>query len=109
MFGRVKGISWSQEKIVFLIAIALFGVFSVSLNGFLSPGNLVTLVRSVSTLGILGVGMAVLVIGGGIDLAIVSIYAMSAAWTFSTLPTAARPCRSRGLLLAICLLSWPAC
>jgi ribose transport system permease protein len=78
----MKGVSWTQEKIVFLIAIALFCAFSVFLKGFLSPGNLVTLVRSVSTLGILGVGMAILVIGRGIDLAIVAIYAMSAAWTF---------------------------
>ena len=60
----------------------MFCIFSVFLRGFLSPGNLITLVRSVSNLGILGVGMAILVIGGGIDLAIVAIYAMSAAWTF---------------------------
>jgi ribose transport system permease protein len=77
----MKSVSWSQEKIVLLIAVALFCIFSVFLRGFLSPGNLITLVRGVSTLGILGVGMAILVIGGGIDLAIVAIYAMSAAWT----------------------------
>src|SRR6202521_734634 len=77
----MKRVSWSQEKIVLLIAVVLFCIFSVFLRGFLSPGNIVTLVRSVSTLGILGVGMAILVIGGGIDLAIVAIYAMSAAWT----------------------------
>ena len=64
-----------------LIAIVLFCVFSFFLKGFLSPGNLLTLVRSVSTLGILGVGMAIVVIGRGIDLTIVTIYAMSAAWT----------------------------
>src|SRR4029077_18626895 len=77
----MKGVSWNQEKIVLLIAIALFCVFSIFLKGFISPGNLIALVRGVSTLGILGVGMAILVIGGGIDLAIVAIYAMSAAWT----------------------------
>jgi ribose transport system permease protein len=71
----------SQEKIVFLIAIALFCIFSFFLKGFLSSGNLITLVRSVATLGILGVGMALIVIGRGIDLTIVAIYAMSAAWT----------------------------
>ena len=81
VFGRLRRISLTQEKIVFLIVIALFCVFSLSLKGFVSPGNLLTLVRSVATLGILGVGMAVLVIGRGIDLAIVAIYAMSAAWT----------------------------
>jgi ribose transport system permease protein len=74
-------VALNQEKIVLLIAFALFCVFSFFLRGFLSPGNLLTLLRSVSTLGILGVGMALVVIGRGIDLSIVAIYAMSAAWT----------------------------
>jgi ribose transport system permease protein len=81
MFGRIRGLAVSQEKIVFLTAIALFIVFSVFLKGFLTSGNLITLVRGVSTLGILGVGMAIVVIGRGVDLTIVAIYAMSAAWT----------------------------
>ncbi len=75
-------ISLNQEKIVFLIAVVLFCVFAVSLSGFTSTGNLISLVRSVSTLGILGVGMAILIVGRGIDLAMVAIYAMSAGWTF---------------------------
>jgi ribose transport system permease protein len=75
-------VALTQEKIVLLIALVLFCIFSFALNGFLSSGNLLTLVRSVSTLGILGVGMAVVVIGRGIDLTIVTIYAMSAAWMF---------------------------
>jgi ribose transport system permease protein len=74
-------VALNQEKIVLLIAFALFCVFSFFLRGFLSPGNLLTLLRSVSTLGILGVGMALVVIGREIDLSIVAIYAMSAAWT----------------------------
>ena len=72
-----------------LIALALFCIFSFALNGFLSSGNLLTLVRSVSTFGILGVGMAIVVIGRGIDLTIVTIYAMSAAWTFHLANTGA--------------------
>ena len=79
----------NQEKIVLLIAFALFCVFSFFLRGFLSPGNLLTLLRSVSTLGILGVGMALVVIGRGIDLSIVAIYAMSAAWTLHLADTGA--------------------
>jgi ribose transport system permease protein len=77
----LKNISLNQEKIVLVIAIALFCAFSLFLKGFTSAGNLLTLVRGVSTLGILGVGMAILIIGRGIDLAIVAIYAMSAGWT----------------------------
>jgi ribose transport system permease protein len=81
MFGGIRSLAVNQEKIVFLTAIALFFLMSVFLNGFLTSGNLVTLVRGVSTLGILGVGMAIVVIGRGVDLTIVAIYAMSAAWT----------------------------
>jgi ribose transport system permease protein len=81
MFGRIPGLAVSQEKIVFLTAVALFVAFSVFLRGFLTSGNLITLVRGVATLGILGVGMAIVVIGRGVDLTIVAIYAMSAAWT----------------------------
>jgi ribose transport system permease protein len=81
MLARTNGVAVSQEKIVLLIAIALFVGFSVFLKGFLNSGNLVTLVRGVAILGTLGVGMAIVVIGRGIDLTIVAIYAMSAAWT----------------------------
>ena len=81
MLERMKNLALSQEKIVFLLAIAMFFVFSIFLKGFLSAGNLVTLVRGVSTLGILALGMAIVVIGRGVDLTIVAIYAMSAAWT----------------------------
>jgi ribose transport system permease protein len=77
----MRGAAVSQEKIVLLIGVALFCIFSFSLKGFLSPDNLLVLLRSVSTLGILGVGMAIVVIGRGVDLTIVAVYAMSAAWT----------------------------
>jgi ribose transport system permease protein len=93
----------SQEKIVFLTAVALFLAFSIFLNGFLTSGNLVTLVRGVSTLGILGVGMAIVVIGRGVDLTIVAVYAMSAAWTLhlATLGVSISAAMLLGLLLAL--------
>jgi len=80
MLARVKNLALNQERIVLLGAAALFCVFAVFLKGFLNPSNLVTLVRGVSTLGILGVAMAIVVIGQGVDLAVVATYAMSAAW-----------------------------
>ena len=76
MIGRL-----SQERIVFAITLLLFAAFSVGLPRFLTVENVLTLVRSVSVLGILGVGMAIVVIGRGIDLAIVAIMAVSVAWT----------------------------
>jgi ribose transport system permease protein len=76
--GFLRGLS--QEKIVFAIAVALFVLFSLVTSGFLKSENLLQLVRNVSTLGILGVAMAVVVIGRGIDLAVVSVMAMATAW-----------------------------
>ena len=62
------------------LAVLLFVSAAILLPGFLAANNLISIVRSVSVLGILAVGMAIVIIGRGIDLAAVSIMAMSAAW-----------------------------
>ncbi len=72
----------TQEKIVIIIAGILFVIFSIALKGFLEINNIFSLVRNVSTLGILGVAMAIVVVGRGIDLSIVANMAMSVAWAF---------------------------
>lgn len=74
--------AFSQEKIVFLLWVAIFVIFSVTLNGFLTYGNLITLIRSVSVLGTLAVGMLLIVIGRGIDLAMIANMAVSVALSF---------------------------
>ncbi len=70
----------SQERIVLIIAVGLFVIFSVTLPGFLSAGNLLSLVQNVSILGILAVGMAIAIIGRGIDLSVLSTMPISVAW-----------------------------
>lgn len=69
----------SQAMIVLLMTLLIFLALSVGLPGFLSVGNLFTLARGVSILGILGLGMAVVVIGRGIDLSQIAILAVAAA------------------------------
>ncbi|HET7714163.1 MAG TPA: ABC transporter permease [Bauldia sp.] len=76
VFGRL-----SQEQIVFGLAVLLCIGFAIVLPGFLTADNLLTLVRSVSILGILGVAMGLVVIGRGIDLSLVALMAISVAWT----------------------------
>ncbi len=75
--GRAQ---FSQERIVLIIATAMFIVFSVSLDGFFTAGNIVSLVQNVSILGVLGIGMALTIIGRGIDLSMVANMAISVAW-----------------------------
>ncbi|POF29115.1 ABC transporter permease [Roseibium marinum] len=70
----------NQERIVFLLFLAIFVAFSVILPGFLNANNLVLLLQGISVLGILGVGLCVVVIGRGIDLSMVATMALSVAW-----------------------------
>ena len=77
-----RGLPWSQATIVALLAAAMFFALSIFLPGFLSPDNIINLVRNVAVLGILGIGMATVVIGRGIDLSMVPIMAVSVALLF---------------------------
>jgi ribose transport system permease protein len=69
----------SQSTIVLGVTLALFAVLSLALPGFVTLGNLFTLARNISILGILALGMAVVVIGRGIDLSQIAVLACSAA------------------------------
>jgi len=77
-----SGFDWkvvNQERIVLAIAILIFIAASIGLPGFFTTDNIVTIVRSVSVLGILALGMAIVIVGRGIDLSAVAIMAMSVA------------------------------
>lgn len=65
--------SWSQRDVVAVLFAVLFIGFSIWLPGFAQVENLMTLLRNVSVLGMLGVAMAIVVIGRGIDLSLISI------------------------------------
>lgn len=71
--------SVSQEKIVLILALALFAGFAVSLEGFRTAGNLIAIIRSISVLGILAIGMGLVVIGRGIDLSMVAVMVIATA------------------------------
>ncbi|MGA2043074.1 MAG: ABC transporter permease [Roseiarcus sp.] len=77
--------SWrpTQEGIVFVLSALMFCGFSVLLPGFLAVENVLSLIRSVSILGILSLGMALVVIGRGIDLAMVATLVVAVAWAMA--------------------------
>jgi ribose transport system permease protein len=72
----------SQEGIVFVLAVVALVIFSVALPAFATPSNLLTLVRSVSILGILALGMTLVVIARGIDVAMIATMVVSVSWAF---------------------------
>jgi len=75
----------SQEKIVVAISVAIFAVFSFIIPDFLSTSNVSSLVQNIAILGILGVAMAITIIGRGIDLSIVTSMSVSVAWMLNLL------------------------
>lgn len=83
--SRIAGRSLSQEQILLILVAAIVVAFSVFLNGFLTTDNLLNLVRSVSALGILSVGMAVVVIARGMDLSLIASMGVGTALTVQLL------------------------
>src|SRR5690606_24471996 len=69
----------SQEQIILLVVASLFGVFSLLLNVFFTAENLLNLLRRVSSLGILSVAMAVVVLAGGMVLSLVASLGVASA------------------------------
>jgi ribose transport system permease protein len=82
MFARLAAVNFDQQSIVLAVAVALFLLFSFFLKGFAEVGNLLTLLQSVAVIGVLGLGMAVVIIGRGMDLSMIAVLVMPTAWMF---------------------------
>jgi len=98
----VRSVRLSQEGIVFALSVVLFVIFSLTLQNFLTAGNLIALVRSVAILGILGLGMGLVVVGRGIDLAMVATMVVSLSWALAL--AQAGMALGMALLLALALV-----
>ena len=70
----------SQEQVVLLITLLIFVSASIGLPGFFRTENIIAIMRSISVLGIMALGMAIVIIGKGIDLSSVATMIMSVAW-----------------------------
>ncbi|MGO4712883.1 ABC transporter permease [Bradyrhizobium sp. 2TAF24] len=84
----------SQQGIVFGIFAVLFLAFAIFLPGFATTQNMFTLLQNVAVLGILGLAMALVVIGRGIDISLIAALAVPPGLVLqmvqdgSSLPTA---------------------
>lgn len=81
IIARILGGGFDQLRIVTLLFLIIFTVYSFALPGFFTVGNLLTLTRTVAVLGILGLGMAIVVIGRGIDLSMIAALTVPPAVT----------------------------
>ena len=78
-FGRNLGL------VVALLLICLAGVITAG-DRFASVDNTLTILRYASTFGVVSIGMTFVITGGGIDLSVGAILALSSVWatTFAT-------------------------
>lgn len=60
--------------IAFAVFLVVFGLFS---DKFLSPDNLMTVIRSSSIIGVMAIGVTIVVIGGNLDLSVGSMLSFS--------------------------------
>lgn len=77
--GLGGGYRPSQMIIVMGTTVIIALILSVTLKGFFSYGNLLALLRGISVLGVFSLGMAVVVIGKGIDLSQLGVACACAA------------------------------
>jgi ribose transport system permease protein len=71
----------SQEQVVGVITLLLLLCFALTLPGFATTQNILGLIRSISVLGILGLGMGLVVISRGIDLSEIAL--MACPWAIA--------------------------
>ena len=72
----MKRVRLTQQEIVFAVFVVLFISCSVFLRGFFSSDNMLTLLQNVAVLGILGLAMAIVIIGRGIDISLIAALAV---------------------------------
>jgi ribose/xylose/arabinose/galactoside ABC-type transport system permease subunit len=74
--GPLAAIFKVKELGIFAGLVILVVFFSIASPVFLTPDNLMNVVRQVSILGILAVGMTMVIVSGEIDLSVGSVYGM---------------------------------
>lgn len=105
----VKKVAGSLSKYGIYIAFVVMCVFFSIFNPlFLTPGNIINIVRQVSFNAILAMGMTMVIITGGIDLSVGSVLALAAVITASFVKTA-NPLLPVPVALLIGLLIGAAC
>lgn len=76
LVGEVLAKSWIDNAIPVLALAIVLGAVTVLLPGFLSPGSLADLARQTAEFGLVTLALTVVVIGGGIDLSVGSVFAL---------------------------------
>ena len=79
--GTLGGVFRAREISVLVALAVLVVIMSVASPYFLEPQNIFNVLRNMSTISIMAIGMTMVIITGGIDLSVGSVLAMTAMLT----------------------------
>ncbi|HEX9940100.1 MAG TPA: ABC transporter permease [Longimicrobium sp.] len=94
--ARAASLLQRQGAVVALIAVCLFGF--IRYEAFLTPENLLNVLRQNSMLGMVALGMTMVILTGGIDLSVGSVLAMAGIVAASLSPQGTAVAVAGGLL-----------
>jgi ribose transport system permease protein len=77
----IKRLFATRESGVFVALVILIIIMSFASPYFLKPENVFNVMRGMSTIGIMAIGMTMVIVSGGIDLSVGSVAAVSAMVT----------------------------
>jgi len=76
LLGEILSKRWTETAIPVIVLLIVAVALARSIDGFLSPGSLADTARQAGEIGFVVLGMALVVIVGGIDLSVGSMFAL---------------------------------
>ncbi len=77
LLGEILTKRWADNLVPFLLLSAVIAIFGTAINGFFAPASLLDTTRQLGEFLIVVIGLTIVMLGGGIDLSVGSIYALS--------------------------------
>ncbi|MBS1183892.1 MAG: permease component of ribose/xylose/arabinose/galactoside ABC-type transporter, partial [Proteobacteria bacterium] len=77
LVGEILTKRWADNLVPFLLLAAVIAIFGTAINGFFAPASLLDTTRQLGEFLIVVIGLTIVMLGGGIDLSVGSIYALS--------------------------------
>ncbi|CAN5396458.1 SMP-30/gluconolactonase/LRE family protein [soil metagenome] len=77
LIGEILTKRWADNAIPFLAMVITVAVFGTAISGFFNPSSLVESTRQLGEFAIVVTGLTVVILAGGIDLSVGSIFALA--------------------------------
>jgi inositol transport system permease protein len=79
IFSRERASDWLRKYLILVILVAVIAILTLATGGkFLQPQNLINVVRQMTPIAMLAIGLTIVIISTGIDLSVGSIIGLAA-------------------------------